>query len=305
MAAPLPRANGADSSYSNLEVVPSTIENTYDASTLQVDHSAYPHQKFQPVPVTSYVGAEPKPWIEHDPSSPPTARDGDGYAPEAVPAYYRPPGAGPSELHDSALPAVPPPTICGIRRKKFWVIAGVIGLLVIAAAVGGGVGGALSNKSSSESAQQSGSGANNGNSGSNTGSGSGSGSGTGTGSGSGSGSGDTTPIAVQDLSIAAIGWESTTGVKQYRVYHQPANQSNLFESKWDSDEKRWQLSQITQSTTEPVKRGSPLMAVVGYPHGNSTAFKLVCSSPSPTPTRLVTNAHSSPRHSTTSNPAAS
>lgn len=305
MAAPLPRANGADSSYSNLEVVPSTIENTYDASTLQVDHSAYPHQKFQPVPVTSYVGAEPKPWIEHDPSSPPTARDGDGYAPEAVPAYYRPPGAGPSELHDSALPAVPPPTICGIRRKKFWIIAGVIGLLVIAAAVGGGVGGALSNKSSSESAQQSGSGANNGNSGSNTGSGSGSGSGTGTGSGSGSGSGDTTPIAVQDLSIAAIGWESTTGVKQYRVYHQPANQSNLFESKWDSDEKRWQLSQITQSTTEPVKRGSPLMAVVGYPHGNSTAFKLVCSSPSPTPTRLVTNAHSSPRHSTTSNPAAS
>lgn len=303
MAAPLPRANGADSSYSNLEVVPSTIENTYDASTLQVDHSAYPHQKFQPVPVTSYVGAEPKPWIEHDPSSPPTARDGDGYAPEAVPAYYRPPGAGPSELHDSALPAVPPPTICGIRRKKFWIIAGVIGLLVIAAAVGGGVGGALSNKSSSESAQQSGSGANNGNSGSNTGSGSGSGSGTG--SGSGSGSGDTTPIAVQDLSIAAIGWESTTGVKQYRVYHQPANQSNLFESKWDSDEKRWQLSQITQSTTEPVKRGSPLMAVVGYPHGNSTAFKLVCSSPSPTPTRLVTNAHSSPRHSTTSNPAAS
>lgn len=301
MAAPLPRANGADSSYSNLEVVPSTIENTYDASTLQVDHSAYPHQKFQPVPVTSYVGAEPKPWIEHDPSSPPTARDGDGYAPEAVPAYYRPPGAGPSELHDSALPAVPPPTICGIRRKKFWIIAGVIGLLVIAAAVGGGVGGALSNKSSSESAQQSGSGANNGNSGSNTGSGSG----TGTGSGSGSGSGDTTPIAVQDLSIAAIGWESTTGVKQYRVYHQPANQSNLFESKWDSDEKRWQLSQITQSTTEPVKRGSPLMAVVGYPHGNSTAFKLVCSSPSPTPTRLVTNAHSSPRHSTTSNPAAS
>lgn len=303
MAAPLPRANGADSSYSNLEVVPSTIENTYDASTLQVDHSAYPHQKFQPVPVTSYVGAEPKPWIEHDPSSPPTARDGDGYAPEAVPAYYRPPGAGPSELHDSALPAVPPPTICGIRRKKFWIIAGVIGLLVIAAAVGGGVGGALSNKSSSESAQQSGSGANNGNSGSNTGSGSGTG--TGSGSGSGSGSGDTTPIAVQDLSIAAIGWESTTGVKQYRVYHQPANQSNLFESKWDSDEKRWQLSQITQSTTEPVKRGSPLMAVVGYPHGNSTAFKLVCSSPSSTPTRLVTNAHSSPRHSTTSNPAAS
>lgn len=281
MAAPQPHANGADGGYSNLEVVHSTIENTYDASTLQVDHSAYPHQKFHPVPVTSYVGPEPKRWLEHDPSSPPTARDGDGYAPEAVPAYYRPPGAGPSELHDSALPAVPPPTICGIRRKKFWIIAGVIGLLVVAAAVGGGVGGALSNKSSSESAQQSGSGANNGNSGSNTGSGSGSGSGTGT--GTGSGSGDTTPVAVQDLSIAAIGWESTTGVKQYRVYHQPANQSNLFESKWDSDEKRWQLSQITQSTTEPVKRGSPLMAVVGYPHGNSTAFKLVCQSPLPNP----------------------
>jgi len=289
--AALPHANGPDSSYSNLEVVHSAPENRYGSDSLQVDHTSYPHGKFQPVPVTSYTGAEPKQWIENDPNSPPTAREEGLYAPEAVPAYFRHPGA--PELHDSPLPAPPPPTICGIRRKKFWILAGVIGLLVVAAAVGGGVGGALSNRSSSGSAQQT---EGSGNADSNTGSGSGSGTGTGSGS-------DTPSVAVQDLSIAAIGWESKTGVKQYRVYHQPANQSNLFESKWDSAEKSWQLSQITQSTTEPVKKGSPLMAVVGYPHGNSTAFELVCQVPSPA--RLVTHMRCSPRQSTTNNPAVS
>lgn len=44
----------------------------------------------------------------------------------------------------------PPPDskrICGLASRTFWVVAGVIGIVVVAAAVGGGVGGALASKS--------------------------------------------------------------------------------------------------------------------------------------------------------------
>ncbi|KAF2177865.1 hypothetical protein K469DRAFT_719336 [Zopfia rhizophila CBS 207.26] len=39
-------------------------------------------------------------------------------------------------------------TICGLKRKTFWIVAAIVTLLVIGAAVGGGVGGALSQKNS-------------------------------------------------------------------------------------------------------------------------------------------------------------
>ncbi|KAF7118469.1 hypothetical protein CNMCM5793_007990 [Aspergillus hiratsukae] len=43
-----------------------------------------------------------------------------------------------------------PRTICGFRRRYFWIVV-VVAVVVIAAAVGGGVGGSLANKASSTS----------------------------------------------------------------------------------------------------------------------------------------------------------
>ena len=257
MAAPPPRRNDVENGYSNLEVVQTSDlpEATYHDNGLQVvdnSHSPYTDQKGQPVPVASYYGTETKPsWVEADPNSLPTARQEAGFAPEPVPPYYNP---------DSSLPQTPAPTICGIRRRTFWIIAGIVGLVVIAAAVGGGVGGALSNRSSAESANQT----SPGNS---------------TNPGSGSSSNNTTPVAIQDAGIAALGWVDTNGVSHYRVYHQPVNQSSLWESKWSSDSQIWLPTNITSSSTEPAKRGSPLVAISGYPHANSSFFDMVCGIP--------------------------
>lgn len=43
-----------------------------------------------------------------------------------------------------------PRTICGIRKRTFWIVL-IVAIIVIVAAVGGGVGGALANRSSSTS----------------------------------------------------------------------------------------------------------------------------------------------------------
>ncbi|OAL51747.1 hypothetical protein IQ07DRAFT_390262 [Pyrenochaeta sp. DS3sAY3a] len=47
-----------------------------------------------------------------------------------------------------------PRTICGIRKRTFWIVL-IVAIIVIAAAVGGGVGGALANRSSNNTSQAS------------------------------------------------------------------------------------------------------------------------------------------------------
>lgn len=73
------------------------------------------------------------------------------YSPEPIPA--QPQGwtdtnkiAYESAVYEDAKPA----TICGLRKRTFWIVV-VVAIVIIAAAVGGGVGGALgSNKSSNK-----------------------------------------------------------------------------------------------------------------------------------------------------------
>ena len=74
------------------------------------------------------------------------------YSPEPIPAY---PG-GPTDTnkiaYESTTPAYKQPasqTICGLRKRTFWILVGVA-IVVVAAAVGGGVGGALATRKSSE-----------------------------------------------------------------------------------------------------------------------------------------------------------
>ena len=57
------------------------------------------------------------------------------------------------------LPAGAPPerTICGLRRRNFFLLVAIISIILLGAIIGGAVGGSLSNKSSSQSAPQLGS----------------------------------------------------------------------------------------------------------------------------------------------------
>jgi len=69
----------------------------------------------------------------------------------------------PLKYHDAQIAGnyggnVPPPgskRICGLASRTFWMVAGVIGIVVVAAAVGGGVGGALASKSTQNAASTS------------------------------------------------------------------------------------------------------------------------------------------------------
>ncbi|KAJ4988913.1 hypothetical protein SVAN01_05537 [Stagonosporopsis vannaccii] len=73
------------------------------------------------------------------------------YAPDSDPKYPTPnPGSDTNKIaYESAVHEhKPPQTICGLRKRTFWILVGVA-IVVVAAAVGGGVGGALASRSSS------------------------------------------------------------------------------------------------------------------------------------------------------------
>ena len=59
---------------------------------------------------------------------------------------YAPDAAGLEVAEESK--AVEDPKIWGVKRKTFWIIVGILLVIIIAGAVGGGVGGALASKSS-------------------------------------------------------------------------------------------------------------------------------------------------------------
>ncbi|KAJ8115986.1 hypothetical protein OPT61_g2496 [Boeremia exigua] len=77
------------------------------------------------------------------------------YSPEPIPA-------NPDSVTDTnkiayetaAYGQQPPQTICGLRKRTFWILVGVA-VVVVAGAVGGGVGGALASRSSSDSSSPS------------------------------------------------------------------------------------------------------------------------------------------------------
>lgn len=132
------------------------------------------------------------------------------------------------------------PVICGIRRKTFWIVLGVVAAVVLAAAVGGGVGGYFANRSKDDTPRP-------GNDSANT--------------------TDTNTAVTYRMSIAALKWEDPKS--HYRVYLQPAykNDTQILESAWDSDTQRWSLTSITKLYTD-IKPNAPLAAVAGIPHSD-------------------------------------
>ncbi|KAK0643830.1 hypothetical protein B0T16DRAFT_459931 [Cercophora newfieldiana] len=176
----------------------------------------------------------------------------------AIANAYPPEVVGEDGEEGKRLP-VPAPTICGIRRKVFWIALGVATFVVLAAAIGGGVGGYFANRPK-QSASESQSTSNSGSS---------------TGNPTAPGPSSPTRAPVQNLSIAAVRWIDGKNVDHYRVFTQSSssNQLGILESAWNSDGQAWSISPITDGT-DTVKPGTSISASTGFPHTN-TSFELV------------------------------
>ena len=73
------------------------------------------------------------------------------YSPEGpIPAYPNATDTNKIAYESATYERPAPQTICGLRRRTFWILVAVV-IVVVAAAVGGGVGGALASRSSSDS----------------------------------------------------------------------------------------------------------------------------------------------------------
>ncbi|KAI1384903.1 uncharacterized protein F4822DRAFT_416654 [Hypoxylon trugodes] len=172
-------------------------------------------------------------WVENDPNGLPIARPSSKEGKILTPASEPPEVLRDSHQNNGdppPAPPPPPPTICGIRRRTFWIVVGVVSFVVVAAAVGGGVGGYYATHNSKDSSSAS---------------------------------------TYQNLSIAALHWVDGSNTSQYRVYYQLDNQTDIFESAWESDNHTWSVSAISDLNSN-AKKGTPLAAAAGYPHTNTS-----------------------------------
>ncbi len=129
-------------------------------------------------------------------------------------------------------------TICGLRRKWFYILLAVIVVVVIGAAVGGGVGATVGKSSDSDSDSSS--------------------------SNSTSPSqNSTTPITGlnSNSSLASAAYNDSSNTLQYRVYYQDENDM-IKESAWNDTEQTWYVS---NDATGKAKKGSPLAAAATGP----------------------------------------
>lgn len=196
---------------------------------------------------------------EHYPNPPPFVQNpaveekilspGDSIAPEVAPHEYRHRGHHGHPMAPQTEVEVP--LICGIRRRTFWIVAGVVVAVIVVAAVGGGVGGYYANRSKNDAASASSA---------NT-----------TDTDTSSPSSSPPPVTYR-MNIAALRWDDP--VSHYRVYFQPTykNETQILESAWDSDTQQWAVSPITDLGIA-IKPNAPLTAVAGVPHSNPRDFK--------------------------------
>jgi hypothetical protein len=136
------------------EVVPNSAQEYYVGS----DKHLYPVQ-YDDAPKLLHEGP-PDPYGQQHYYQQPgdaNAYSAYGVSPDgSVPWQSFPPGGGPDQTgHDGSAPE-PEKRICGLGKRRFILIAVIIGIVVVAAAVGGGVGGSMaSRKASSDAAASS------------------------------------------------------------------------------------------------------------------------------------------------------
>jgi hypothetical protein len=64
----------------------------------------------------------------------------------------------------------------------------------------------------------------------------------------------------------------TRDVNQYRVYTQwkEWNGTQIVESAWNSDGQLWKVEPVTKAGVDAIKQGTPIAAMTGYPHTNTS-----------------------------------
>jgi len=136
------------------------------------------------------------------------------------------------------------PMLCGLPRKKIWIILGLAVFIVLAAAVGGGVGGSLASRRGGKASTVRGSGGESREIGKD-------------------GEPKSSP-AMLNSSIAAVTWEDDEGTHT-RVYWQD-KQGVIQESAVDDATTKgdWTISPVTRSGGN-AKPGTPISVGVGYP----------------------------------------
>ncbi|KZL64084.1 fungal fucose-specific lectin protein [Colletotrichum incanum] len=161
-------------------------------------------------------------------------------------------------------------TICGIRKKVFWILLAVALLIVVGAAVGGGIGGAMSAQNSSQQSSSSSGGSSD--SGSGSGSSSGNGNSDSSGDNSGDNNGDSNNSTTSDMDIlpstnlGAINFTDAYGHVNHLVFYQ-LRSKNLMMSSWNSSTNVW--SSAVANRDSNVKEGSPISNSLFW-HSNTT-----------------------------------
>ncbi|KAF2258902.1 hypothetical protein CC78DRAFT_476888 [Lojkania enalia] len=133
-------------------------------------------------------------------------------------------------------------TICGVQRKQFWILFGVVVAIILGAAIGGGIGGAMASRNKSNSMPTS----------------------------------VPTPTpnrvksspVLENSTLAAMGWVPKDGILRYAIYYQ-AKDGHILESAWDENSDEWAISKITDTGAD-IAFGTPLSANGGYPHTDLT-----------------------------------
>ncbi|KAK8169820.1 hypothetical protein IWX90DRAFT_501845 [Phyllosticta citrichinensis] len=157
-------------------------------------------------------------------------------------------------------------TICGIRRRTFWLCLSIVLVFIVAAAVGGGVGGVLGTRKSSSSSSSN----NNNNSETDA---------TVATAGTGTANATTTRRLLPNSNLATVNYTDSEGANYNRLYYQTAS-LDIAMKEWNSASSNWSTSAIiklsgTDSNTKiEAKNGTPIAAYVYWRADGKHTFEL-------------------------------
>ncbi|KAB2574447.1 hypothetical protein DBV05_g6866 [Lasiodiplodia theobromae] len=191
----------------------------------------------------------------------PEAVPGQFYDPKFADAKQPPRYSSLPQVIDSTPPEVyytqgstlPPPapndqseqdrTVCGLKRKTFWIVFAVLLVIIIAAAVGGGVGGALSSKKKSSPPSSTNS------------------------------TTTTSDPILPNSRIAAINYTDASNVVHHRVYFQGASLA-LYQSDFSAATNNWTVSRVNVTGNVTALQGTALSAYAYYHSAADVDFHL-------------------------------